>query len=445
LTFSKQLDIWKGNLADEKFIDNFGDMGTIATDKTLQDYDESAKRYDQTVMQEKRKDLLSKIGSSLQLLFNILLKQLIARTKDRFFKTLAQELPENKIVRQFGDRAKEIEKEIMCYFKDMLSHSTVPQFNWSTKTEEEDMVSYINTKLAEEREKQLDLIALEIKKKVHKEMSKKLIKYFEKPDEHMWKNISVVFQKEETESEKELEEILKSFSCSSEEISKRLKTQQANTFSTLKELLREKANNIDVLMNTKFKTEFDQDREGVPRQWLPGDDVKGTWSRAKVEAEKLIDLFMIIRLSEEDQKIHFYKTTASGVELVDDPPDVKEDNIIITQIEGERYLERFRSMATVPFQAAIREMEHAASRGSIPMYIIALLFILGWNEMWWLVQMVVFNPLGLVLLIVLVGAAFIVWKLKLYPVLQVMIVGVWREARSYIAFKMENMNKNKKE
>jgi len=131
--------------------------------------------------------------------------------------------------------------------------------------------------------------------------------------------------------------------------------------------------------------------------------------------------------------------------LVDDPPDVKEDNIIITQIEGERYLERFRSMATVPFQAAIREMEHAASRGSIPMYIIALLFILGWNEMWWLVQMVVFNPLGLVLLIVLVGAAFIVWKLKLYPVLQVMIVGVWREARSYIAFKMENMNKNKKE
>jgi len=66
------------------------------------------------------------------------------------------------------------------------------------------------------------------------------------------------------------------------------------------------------------------------------------WIQAKEEAEKLIDLFSIIRLTEEEFPLKYFKSTSTGIEVVEDFTRVPEQQILIQPKEAERFLQRFR-------------------------------------------------------------------------------------------------------
>jgi len=204
-------------------------------------------------------------------------------------------------------------------------------------------------------------------------------------------------------------------------MNKKLQIQENVFFSLLKEIIQEKANNVDLMMVARFKKSFLEDETGTPVSWAYNDDLIAPWKKAKINAETILDLFSVIRLDDVDDnfKYCFFQPSFENGEVVllDNPPDIPEDKIIITPVQGQRILEVFRQSAYTHYQMAVKDKEHANSSASIPSYFLLLLLVLGANEIWYVVNMLLFNPLGLVFLVLMLISAFVIFKLNLYPVI----------------------------
>jgi len=213
------------------------------------------------------------------------------------------------------------------------------------------------------------------------------------------------------------------------------------TFHFLQSSIKEKASNVDILMNQKFNLLFNTDKStGAPKIWKPGDDINNEWKKAKHECEQLLDLFGRLRLSDKDFNSTYF-------EFDSDTPVIKsreielqnKDFIIITRTEAERNLQRFRDYSNTAYTYAQKEMERAEVKGQIPLYFLALLLLLGWNELLWILDMIIFNPFMLLFMILLACTALIIWRLNLTPVLISAIKMSINEGRQYLQYKLNQI------
>jgi hypothetical protein len=127
----------------------------------------------------------------------------------------------------------------------------------------------------------------------------------------------------------------------------------------------------------------------------------------------LIDLFSIVRLNVDDDKLTQFKETETGVEALETPPDVPEVLVVLPLDQAVVQLERFRDQSQVPYLQALREQENAKTNSSVPLYFIILLLILGFDEF----MAVIANPIYLILTIILGGVGYIIYKFNLTPFL----------------------------
>jgi len=261
----------------------------------------------------------------------------------------------------------------------------------------------------------------------------------------MWIQISSIFEAKKKKAIEEFSKILIDFENNPECIEKNIKQMDNVCFQYLQSIIKDKASNIDILMNQKFNSYFNMDKtNNTPRRWKPGDNVTQEWSKAKHEAEQLLDLFGLMRLNEKYFDFVYF-------EFDPDTPIIKstenqiqnKDLIILTRTECERNLQRFRDHAITSYNYAQKEMERAEVKGQVPFYFLALLLLLGWNELVWVIQMILFNPFMLFFMILMCGVAFVVWRLNLTPVLISGIRMFINEGKDYVKFKLQEIERQK--
>jgi len=85
------------------------------------------------------------------------------------------------------------------------------------------------------------------------------------------------------------------------------------TFEILHSIIKNKAANILLIMDSKFKKKFRLDAEGIPRKWAYSDDIKSIFTKAKAETETILDHLSIMRLNEPDDKLSFFPTNRKRV------------------------------------------------------------------------------------------------------------------------------------
>jgi len=113
-------------------------------------------------MKEKRNDLFVKMESILQVLFQIQMKLISTLSKEKFIKEINKAIPENVLVTSFGTVTQNIREKIQKFYQERVEESMVSHFSsWAStiKVEEDDLFHYIDERLRNEREKQLDLIS----------------------------------------------------------------------------------------------------------------------------------------------------------------------------------------------------------------------------------------------------------------------------------------------
>lgn len=153
------------------------------------------------------------------------------------------------------------------------------------------------------------------------------------------------------------------------------------------------------------------DENGIPRRWTPGTPIAEIYKKAKDRAEKLINIFCYMQLETALGKVE----ENSLLENEDDP------NLIINSNKKREILRNFNTECEASYSQACREQvptqkfhskipytllplqETLLSHGSVPMYMIILIVILGFNEFVYILT----NPLLLLVVLLLGAAAFV--------------------------------------
>ncbi|KAJ2483705.1 Dynamin-like GTPase that mediates homotypic ER fusion [Coemansia sp. RSA 2320] len=145
---------------------------------------------------------------------------------------------------------------------------------------------------------------------------------------------------------------------------------------------------------------FRYDAAGLPRVWRPADDIDALFAGARDAALALLPRLSRIALTRDAH------ARQAGFFPAD--YDLERSLALITPARQRDLSRRFARDADALFVEAKRAM--VATHGRVPPWVLALLVLLGWNE----AMAVLFNPLYLLLVALVAGAAFVVHSLGLW-------------------------------
>ena len=187
---------------------------------------------------------------------------------------------------------------------------------------------------------------------------------------------------------------------------------------------------------------FNLDEKGLPRRWKQGDDVRSIFLEAKTKTLQVLEAYSLIRLKEEMDKISYLEEGAE---------DVDKKHIVIPHEEAVRIKDDFERDANSSYLSAVRDQvlwfsrqklsifqEQVASAAHVPMYIILLIMVLGFNEF----VHILTSPILLILTIIIGIGGYVLYMLNLMgPAKKVMEALLHTSLSTLQSYVSEQMNK----
>ncbi|KAF2219357.1 RHD3/Sey1 [Elsinoe ampelina] len=231
-------------------------------------------------------------------------------------------------------------------------------------------------------------------------------------------------------AENKFASMAKSFDASPEEVEVGLWKLRRKSWILLRTKLEEELSEGNLLLKLReaFEDAFRYDQEGVPRVWRPGDDIEGTYMRAREDTAGLIPLlsrFQLKSTAEEPPLASWIGDPPAGekgdeeevgiIGGVDDDADrtLEEEMELLTENKRRDLLVRFRKTADGVYVEAKRGAIGGVAQ--VPLYFYGLLLALGWNE----IVAVLKNPAYFLLLALSLVGAYVTYTLNLWgPILR---------------------------
>ncbi|KAJ9071698.1 Dynamin-like GTPase that mediates homotypic ER fusion [Entomophthora muscae] len=221
------------------------------------------------------------------------------------------------------------------------------------------------------------------------------------------------------------EEVLMSFAKAAEEASLAMKT-RAEAFELSPDEVRSRVADVRVRTWEKklpampcfcpsfgkaLKLRFRYDADGLPRVWLPDDDIDVHFKNGKAEALDLLPLLSRIDISSKPVDFQTYFAYAHR------NLDFKKSLILASQSRQADLEQRFKRESDALYLEAKRSI--VATSAKVPYWVLLLLLILGWNEILYVIS----SPLMFVFAILVGAGLYAVHTLKLMgPLLRVIDV-----------------------
>lgn len=211
---------------------------------------------------------------------------------------------------------------------------------------------------------------------------------------------------------------------------------EAAVLDSVRGQCREAAASCQHRMRDRFLEKFNYDAQGLPRNWAPGEDIPRAALEAKVAASGVLATFAVMRwaetmgegarrpdivqrslclLADPETLTPASHEAISGGSMCDTatslawPSECLAEelgiaeplrDVVLSPQECKRAWDSFKAevnVVVVQAQNAQQTALMAGSRGSLPLWVYVVFFILGWNEF----KAVVFNPLLLTIILVL--------------------------------------------
>jgi hypothetical protein len=174
------------------------------------------------------------------------------------------------------------------------------------------------------------------------------------------------------------------------------------SLEALRRMLREKANNVTWLMERRFNKVFKLDSDGLPRRWAKSDNVKAEFLKARQAGESILDKVSLLRLNPDDRACSWFETPNQSGQFIikTDPTSVPEENVVLPLHDTTRVLESFRDGCQGAYLQALSDQENSGSSSTTAIAFIAVVLLLGWNEIWWVLS----NPFLLVFFVLFGGS-----------------------------------------
>ncbi|AOA63321.1 hypothetical protein KP2612_003992 [Komagataella phaffii] len=397
----------------------------------VQQYDILAGRYSESVYLQRKKLLVQKVDLSILEVYTSVLQKLIRQSRDLYLKQIESSLTKKEAGIIFYQVLDNAERESLKYFNENTSlisfvdvdDSEARSYDPSPKLRElEEELSNLRTELVNKEQENIKT-KIPRKFKSHfklivqdelsnikpssweelldqfRQVSEKLLAKYKSPDSNYDFHLGL-----SKEKNKELhEQVLIKFWIKFKEI--------LNDFVTETNVLR--------LLVSKFEDEFRYDEEGLPVVWKNSAEIDVKFAKARNSALDLLPLFSLAHTAEGE--------ILPDYDIAHDEAEAESDN---EEDDGFKESHKFAHLLSARDQDAIRnkfkkqtdalyvETKRSVinSKTEVPLYIYALLLVLGWNEF----MIILRNPLLITLLLIGLTGLYLGYKTKLLgPIVQV--------------------------
>ncbi|KAI5961437.1 SEY1 [Candida pseudojiufengensis] len=403
---------------------NFEELGSLFNDlknDILEDYDQLATKYNQSVYESKRSKLDTMINSKFKDVFDIYSKQLIENSKLTFEKDLVALKGQN-----FIEESKRLSSNILNSIAknlELISLNGSIDYKDLTTTFEKD----INQIILKQQQIELDNIINKSIKKLNNNLTKYMQFEINDPNDKTWDNILNKFN-----------ELIKEISIKYPNNDFKLNTTKQQNEESITKFKFKSWNNLyenihkliykEKILNlliSKFDDKFRYDLNGLPKLYQNSVELENNFKLAKDQALRILPILTLAKLSDDSEIIpdfNIFDTnlrTKYGLKLFENEEEDDEDedhqkNLetnafaeIINESEKSEIYIKFKKEIDAKFIETKRSIvQHITS---IPYYIYIIIIILGWNEFMAIIR----NPFTFALSILLLATIYILYSMNL--------------------------------
>ncbi|KAI9260508.1 RHD3/Sey1 [Phascolomyces articulosus] len=411
-------------------IPDLGEQMKDIRSEALESFDKNASRYHQGVYEKKRKEMLAKLNTQLNVFFVGQLKNLHKKAITMFEENLKAEL--KKPSYNFAEIVESCLKEADDLFVNGAKDIVLADTDWSYTHEHSQLEEAFAKVSAQARADEFKKMSKQLAKQVENELSEPVSLQLNSPTEKTWHNIIKAYKETVEHGQKTLVEKAKSFNSSDEELEESILGLKRQAWLVLRKKVDEElADNMLLLkLRSRFEEKFRYDEHGLPRVWKPEDDIDSYFRKARDDALTLIPLFAKIDLSEDE-----------GFDIENDEDfDFKHSLTILTEAKQIDITNRFKRESDAFYLEAKRSV--VATTAKIPTWLLVVMIALGWNEFMTIIK----SPIYLVLFVFCITFGYIIYALNLWGPLERILTTVFGEATKMAKERMvEGMEKVKEQ
>ncbi|KAI7858071.1 RHD3/Sey1 [Circinella umbellata] len=398
--------------------------------EALEAFDKNASRYHKGVYEKKRKEMLAKLNTQLNVFFVGQLKNLHKKAITMFEENLKVELkkPSYNFAEIVDSCLKEADSLFITAAKDMVLADT----DWSYTHEHSQLEEDFAKVSAQARADEFKKMSKQLAKQVENELSEPVSLQLNNPNEKIWHNIIEAYKETVEHGQKTLVDKAKSFNSSDDELEESILGLKRQAWLVLRKKVDEElADNMLLLkLRSRFEEKFRYDEHGLPRVWKPEDDIDSYFRKARDEALTLIPLFSKINLGDDE-----------GFDIESDEDfDFKHSLTILTEAKQIDITNRFKRESDAFYLEAKRSV--VSTTAKIPSWLLVVLIALGWNEFMAILK----SPIYLILFVFCITFGYIIYALNLWGPLERILTTIFGEATKMAKERMvEGMEKVKEQ
>lgn len=429
------------NVIDANDKDKLIDLLSTIKGNCTDAYDEMAGRYAKKVYLENRTKLLSKINVRFAETIEFFIHATSSELLDSLKKFVARD---NDKSISFNDNLLKVSAEISKSFNDYLTDFKEKDLIDDASTTEltTKFNKFLTKKQNELRDARVKAIISQFKKNMTFAIKDNVISLLANPTVDVWDKVMTFFNSR-------MDELLGRYSTVNEN-GERLSDFEVGFTPELNNTIYTRLRYIawSVLNNTvhgylkedtvvgilrdKFENSFRYDENDTPILWKDEQQIDNSFKVARSEALEIFDMLCIARKSDGSEIIP--DVNIDDVEVEDDMGIYHLERFahIINEIQKEKISRQFKKQLNMCVIDAKRSIITTTTH--IPIWIYALIVVLGWNEF----MMVLRNPLLVTLVLLCAVGAYFVNKFDLWgPVLNVVESAIG-ETRSTIKDKLRD-------
>lgn len=416
--------------ADAGIVSDFGARATALLQSCLSGYDEEARYFEASVRTDKRKDLVSSAFAAVADVRNTQLVALRAIMLQRFKTDMTAALEAEP--KTFSASAIRVTAECMGAFVEAANNLDVDGSGWTIEEGYDLLEKDIATEVQRMKEQQVKGAAVLAEERMRELITGSAIPLLDSTPHKLWLRLQQLLSTAADDATRVARSHLQGFDLRKEEMAAQDKRFTSFAQEQVEGLVREASHTVLSRMKDRFNELFSRNDEGLPRSWNPRVNVSAVAAESRRGAAQVLALLAIIRFDmPADACATIDAAVASLVEQLErrasragsmpaasaldsvnagdragfdmlsasEWPAVGKRAVLLSPGQCRNYWRQFLSDSNFIVQQAVatQEANRAASNRTPPLWAIAAMIVLGWNEFFSILR----NPLLLLFVVLL--------------------------------------------
>ncbi|KAJ2850680.1 Dynamin-like GTPase that mediates homotypic ER fusion [Coemansia brasiliensis] len=417
--FRASIEALRPRVREGEIVQELGATALAARRQAIAAFDEQAARYHAEVYKKKRAAFIQAIDGELQSLALNQVKNALSQAAEKFASESHKALDEAadrvslegalEAENSFSAVVGAVRKRVTTWFGKIVDSLTIEEADWNLESEVKQLEGMLDATTAKLRQAEMERALEQLRRNAQDTLGEIISDRLNNPDDDMWTGVMEGFDTANTQAEDQLQRRMDMAEVGDAE--QRIKLQRKlhrGLWEDMVGALKEEVADQMVLLKlrTALEDRFRYDENGLPRVWRPSDDIDAQFAVARSAAQALLPQFSRIDISASKT---LPRPISSGIGTYF--PAGFDVERTMTLISGARLRElnkRFGREADALYLEAKRAM--VTTQNHVPIWVMALLVILGWNE----AMAILFNPIYLVLTALIAGTAFVLHNLRLW-------------------------------